>query len=161
MRVFKEEQRFTQWWLWAILLSINLFFVYVMFKQLWLKTPFGDNPMPNTVLIIFTLFFTALTLFFCVLKLQTIINNKGVHYRFYPIQKNYRVKNWDDIKTADVVKYNPILDYGGWGIKHNSYTVKNNIGIQLVLKNNKKLLIGTQKKEDVKKTIKNYKNKTH
>ena len=37
--------------------------------------------------------------------------------------------------------------------------VKGDIGIQIHFKNGKKLLIGTQKKEEVLLTLKNYKNK--
>lgn len=97
MKLFKEEQKFTQWWLWLLLISLNLLFVFGLYKQLILKQSFGDNPMPNVGLLISTLSFLGLTLFFYFLKLQTKIDEFGIHYRFYPIQLTYKTIFWKDI----------------------------------------------------------------
>ena len=56
---------------------------------------------------------------------------------------------------------------GGWGIKFglfgnkargNAVNISGDIGIQLELKNGKKLLIGTQKEAESKSVIQNYQN---
>jgi len=48
----------------------------------------------------------------------------------------------------------------GFGQKRGkSYTTNGNIGLQLQLTNCKKILIGTQKKEEIQRTIDTYKNK--
>ena len=62
--LFEEKQRFTQWWMWLIILlplGIGLYGCYVQF---YLQTPFGDKPMSNTGLLIFTLFGLAFVYFF-------------------------------------------------------------------------------------------------
>ncbi|EAR12449.1 hypothetical protein PI23P_07485 [Polaribacter irgensii 23-P] len=77
---------------------------------------------------------------------------------------------WQEIETAHVRNYNPIGEYSGWGIKggllwnkeKGKYVnISGAIGIQLVLKNGKKLLIGTQKKEEVNNVLKNYQKKIY
>ncbi|MCQ0110186.1 hypothetical protein JGC31_01235 [Zhouia sp. CL16] len=61
-----------------------------------------------------------------------------------------------------VIKYNPIKDYGGYGWrigfrgKGKALNIRGNKGIQIIYKNNKKLLIGTQKPELADKTITTY-----
>ena len=61
-----------------------------------------------------------------------------------------------------------LLEYGGWGLKGGllwkkskgiAINVSGNIGIQLELKNGKKLLIGTQKLQEAKQVLDTYKNK--
>ncbi|ALJ06742.1 hypothetical protein APS56_05200 [Pseudalgibacter alginicilyticus] len=71
---------------------------------------------------------------------------------------------WKDIKYAQTRTYNALLEYGGWGLKNGGFfakkgkaiNIKGNIGIQLILIDNKKLLIGTQKKLDADNVIGRY-----
>jgi hypothetical protein len=60
---------------------------------------------------------------------------------------------------AYIRKYNPIKDYGGWGIrwgsfrKGNAYNMSGNMGLQLVFKDGKKLLFGTQRSSELDQII--------
>ena len=98
-------------------------------------------------------------------RLKTKIDEKGVYYQFYPINFNEKFIPWSDISKCYVRKYNPIIEFGGWGYKMSPFgrgrvlNVKGNKGIQLELKNGKKLLLGTQKEELVKRTLEPYKYK--
>ena len=62
--LFKERQRFTQWWLWLILLGVNGLFLFGVFKQVINGQQFGNNPMSNAALLIATGLIIALTLLF-------------------------------------------------------------------------------------------------
>lgn len=65
------------------------------------------------------------------------------------------------MKKCYVPSYNPIREYGGWSY-HGSFgkgkvlNVKGNKGIQLEFKDGKKILIGTQKQEDIHNLIEQY-----
>lgn len=52
----------------------------------------------------------------------------------------------------------PIKEYGGWGIKgkfkSKAYNVSGNIGLQLYLKNGRKVLFGTQRQEAIENAMK-------
>jgi hypothetical protein len=45
--MFREEQKFTQWWLWVILIGVGIFPVFGIYKQLILGEKFGDKPMSD------------------------------------------------------------------------------------------------------------------
>ena len=62
--VFKEQQRFTQWWLWTLLSIIMLTFLIGIYNQLILGEPYGTNPVSNIGLILLVLFFFGIILFF-------------------------------------------------------------------------------------------------
>jgi hypothetical protein len=62
------------------------------------------------------------------------------------------------IRSNHVVQYRPILDYGGWGIRagRNGERVLNargNRGVRLELADGSKLLIGSQRPEELAETI--------
>ena len=49
---FKESQKFTQWWLWLIILSINILPLFGIYKQIILGEPFGDKPVSDVGLFL-------------------------------------------------------------------------------------------------------------
>ena len=50
--IFKETQRFSQWWLWLILIGTSILPLYGLYKQLVMGEPYGDNPTSDIGLII-------------------------------------------------------------------------------------------------------------
>jgi len=152
--LFTEEQRFKQWWLWLILLGINGLFLYGFFKQVIGGQAFGDKPMSNTELLITMGFTLLLTALFFNLRLETKIKKDGIYVRFFPFHLSFKHFRWETISESFVRQYNPILEYGGWGIrfgffgKGKAFNVSGNKSIQLVFTNGRKLLIGTKKPEE-------------
>jgi hypothetical protein len=162
MRIFKEEQRFTQ--LWLIVLMVISVLVPV---GLVLKEYLTENSTLRTVemiTILGSIFAFSLPIFF--FKLKTRIDEKGIHYQFFPLNRKFKSILWNEIETAYVRKYDPISEYGGWGLKGGFFrkkgraiNVKGDIGIQLELKNSKKILIGTQKETEAKQVLTTYQHK--
>lgn len=151
---FKEEQKFTQWWLWLILIGIGLLPIYGIYKQLILGEQFGDNPMSDLGLIIFTVFVFGLIAMFWYMRMITEIDQNEIRMSFFPFVKK-RVK-WKEIKNAEVVNYGFV---GGWGIRlctkyGTVYNTKGNKGLAIELLNGKKFLIGTQKETELSEIIK-------
>ncbi|MGB5360754.1 MAG: phosphoethanolamine transferase domain-containing protein [Eudoraea sp.] len=151
---FKEEQKFTQWWLWLILIGIGLLPIYGIYKQLILGEQFGDNPMSDLGLIIFTVFVFGLIAMFWYMRMITEIDQNEIRMSFFPFVKK-RVK-WKEIKNAEVVNYGFV---GGWGIRlctkyGTLYNTKGNKGLAIELLNGKKFLIGTQKETELTEIIK-------
>jgi len=141
---FKEKQKFTQWWLWLFLIGLGLFQVYGLFKQLVKGENFGDKPMSDIGLIIFTILPFGIIFLFWYLKLETIIDQKEIRIKFTPlVKKTFR---WEDIKSATVLNYK----FVGYGIRlftsyGTVYNTKGNTGLAIELKSGEKILIGTQK----------------
>ncbi|WP_367768796.1 hypothetical protein AB3G33_09875 [Flavobacterium sp. WC2421] len=154
---FKEEQKFTQWWLWILLIGIGFLPVFGIYKQLVIGEKFGDKPMSDLGLILFGFFIFGLIVLFYFMRLSTEIDKNEIRMRFYPFVKK-RV-SWGEIKSAEVVNYGFV---GGWGIRlwtkfGTVYNIKGSKGLAIELLNGKKFLIGTQKENELDKIVKGIK----
>ncbi|HRG67359.1 MAG: hypothetical protein JNL65_09655 [Saprospiraceae bacterium] len=156
---FKEKQKFTQWWFWLLIIGITCLFLFGLYQQLILKIPFGDNPTSDSTLVLISLIPILIIILFLISKLETEINELGVSYKFYPFHLSKKTIPWESIDKAYIRKYNPITEYGGWGFrlglfgKGRALNMSGNMGLQLELKDGKKLLIGTQKFEELEQLL--------
>lgn len=158
--LFTERQRFRQWWLWFILLGINGLFLFGVIKQVVGGEPYGDKPMSNTGLIITTALTVFLTFLFVSFRLETIIRKDGIYVRFFPFHLKFRHYAWETLTKCYVRQYAPIAEYGGWGLRYGfmgkgkALNVSGNKGLQLEFTDNKKLLIGTNKPDELTEILK-------
>lgn len=147
---FQEEQKFTQWWLWVILILTGIFPIFGMYKQFVLGESFGNKPMSDLGLLLFSLIIITINGLFFFMKLKTTMDKNGIQIHFFPFTKK-RVE-WNEIKHMKVLNYGFV---GGWGVRlwtkyGTVYNVKGNIGLAIELKNGKKFLIGTQKEIELR-----------
>ena len=164
MRIFKEEQRFTQTWL-IILLSISIIIpILIMINE------FSKE---NSTMTLNVLLLTISLMIICVLpifffKLITRIDETGIHYQFFPFHFSKRTILWSELNSAKTRKYDAIGEFGGWGLRGGifwkkskgiAYNVSGDLGIQLELATNKKILIGTQKENEVNAILTTYEHK--
>jgi len=147
---YREVQRFRQIWLWAVVLAITGMQWYAVVERFLFKRPFGDNPMRDIPLTIYWVIFgigLPALLFFS--QLITEVRDDGIYFRFSPFHWTFRRIAFTEIKQCKVQTYNPIRDYGGWGIriryKRKAYNVSGNRGVQIELTNGDRLLIGSQR----------------
>ncbi|MBL0105501.1 MAG: hypothetical protein IPP51_17980 [Bacteroidetes bacterium] len=153
--LYKEEQRYTQWWIWLIILAVNAIIVYGCIMQVLGGKQFGDNPMSNVGLIMFMLLFLAFSFFISRFRLQTNVKSDGVYVRFFPFQYKYKFYAWETITKSHVRSYSAFREFGGWGVRYGffgkgrAFTLKGNKGWQLEFADKGKLLIGTQRPEDL------------
>jgi len=167
---YREVQQFRQSWVWALLLAsilieliVMAIFAYGMVKQLAYGQPWGDRPMSDSslalvgglVILQCVVVGVGLPLFFRALKLITEVNADGLHVRFYPLTR--RTIEFFDIRHCEARTYNPVLEYGGWGIrwgrKGTAYNVSGDRGVQLELRNGRRLLIGSQRADELARAI--------
>jgi len=165
MKVFIEQQKFTQLLVIIILSIVIIVAGYSTFKELDQITTGSLTEKLSALsgLIIVLL----VVLLFTKLKLKTRIDEKGIYYQFFPFHLSFKFIDWNTISKCKIRNYNPITEYGGWGVKfglkkkEKAYTTKGNIGLQLVLKNGTKVLIGTQKKEELQRVLDTYQHKIY
>ncbi len=146
--LFSEQQYFRQWWL-------KLLFVFLYLPLLYFSLEESTSGLPVYFLYGMMILFT---LWFFNLNLKTKITTADITVVFdFVIYRYYRKFQLTDIKEISVITYNPIMDCGGWGIKWwkngQAYNIAGNKGFEIVLQDNKKYLIGTQKAEQVKRII--------
>ncbi len=154
---FHEVQRLNQWWIWAVVGPITLLMWWGFIQQIFLGIPFGTNPGPDWLIWLVWVAFGLIlptALAFC--QMRTHVDENGLQITYIPFFQ--RTIPFGQISECEAVTYKPILHYGGWGIrwspgKGSAYNVSGNQGVQLVLQDEKKLLIGSQKAEELAEAI--------
>ena len=90
--------------------------------------------------------------------LDTEITEDEIRLRYPPFINKPKVIPYSDIKSVQVRKYDPLGEYGGWGLrygwtnskKNRAYNIKGNMGLQLVLNDDMRILIGTMKPDELR-----------
>ncbi|WP_178987794.1 hypothetical protein [Winogradskyella schleiferi] len=164
MRIFKEEQRFNQLWL-IIVMALSVLVTIGIILGTYSNDPSSFSGLELILVIGVTILAAGLIFLF---KLSTRIDEFGIHYKFFPFHRSFKVIKWNEIHNAFVRKYSAVSEYGGWGLrgsllwnksKRKAINVSGTIGIQLILKNGNKLLIGTQKQNEAESVLATYKSK--
>lgn len=157
--LFKEKQRFNQWWLWLIFIGINGLFIYGFYVQIIEHKIFGGKPMSNTGIIISTCVSLILTFLFYFIGLETVVKEDGIYVRFFPFQRKYKYFAWHQLSKTFIRSYTPLVEYGGWGLRFSltgngtAYNVSGKMGLQLEIESKGRILIGTQKPQELNKVL--------
>ena len=160
--LFSETQRFKQWWLWILLIAINGLMIYGVIVQVINGHTFGGKAASNSQLLIGASISLLISIFVLSFRLDTQIKQDGIYVRLFPLQLSFKFFSWNNLLKCYVRNYNPVAEYGGWGLrlglfgKGTAYNISGNEGLQLEFTNGKKLLIGTQKPEELSEVIEKY-----
>ncbi len=162
---YSEIQRFRQPWLWSILISVWISaigaFGFVMDRQLVQDISKGNSSMNDSglkvSLILAIVLVTALIVLFAMAKLTTQIDKKFISYKYFPLHKSFRKIAWKSVVKFEVVTYQPVSQYGGWGIRAGKngkvFSVSGNRGLQIELRTGERILIGTTKANELSMSI--------
>ena len=141
--VFSEQQGFSR-------IIINGLFVLVVLLFLalaWQSQTQGLLVGAALVAVLWALMLAA--------KMTTQVVDDGVTIRtLFFINRHI---SYDEIVTAQSVVYKPLRDFGGWGYRigpgGKAYNMSGNLGVQLVLTRERRVLIGSQKPDDLAAAI--------
>ena len=130
-----------------------------MIKQVVFHHPFNAIPMPDIAMILFWL---VLGIGMPVLFFIGKSYNPGAKRRFISallsFSQVFSKNSAEDSEDYRVKTYRPIMEYGGWGIRYgktgNAFNVSGNRGVELVFKESRSLMIGSQTPEKLAKAIK-------
>jgi hypothetical protein len=159
--LFFEEQPMSDNKLFYALLAagfgIIAFFGYGIYRQIIVGEPFGDRPMGDTELLVVGCLYIALGLVFVFGFLRgglvTEVRPGGLYIRFSPFHRDFRGIPLDGVRSCRSIRYRPILDYGGWGIRmgfrKKAYNVSGNAGVEIEYEDGRMLLIGSRKADQL------------
>ena len=163
--LFRESQRFRQPYIIVLVLLPCVLTIaiigYGMISQLVFDKPFGNDPMPDLVLlisgpVIILLILGPLALVF-LCRLETTVRPDGLYVRFYPFHLSERKIPLEILVSFRALTYRPIRDYGGWGLRFGkggrAYNVHGRKGVRLEFADGKHLLIGSQRSEELAAAI--------
>ena len=90
-----------------------------------------------------------------VMTFETKITEEGMLYRYPPLIWKWKLASFEDLQEVKLTKYLLWSQFGGPGYKRRIFgtgrgiVIKGNQGVQLIFKNGKKLLLGTQKPNEI------------
>ncbi len=155
--MFREIQRFRQWWVWLLVYGIASLVWYGLIQQIIFGKPFGTNPAPDWAMwLIWLLCGIGLPVFFHSLRLIVEVREDHIYIRYAPLVT--RKIPFVEIERYEARTYQPIKEYGGWGIKgwsrkKTAYNVSGNQGVELKLHDGRQVMIGSQRPQELAQAI--------
>jgi len=138
--MYREVQRFRQRWLWALLGGIALFMLVL-------------KPVSWFGLVIIG----AVAAFLYSLRLETEVRADGIYLKMWPLHQSFRRIQWTEIDRYEPRQYNPLREFGGWGIRwvpgRVAYNVSGNQGVWIERTSNRSVLVGSQRVKDLTNAI--------
>ncbi len=156
--IYREVQQFRQGWIWVSVSALAWLVWYATVKQLLLHRPFGNRLMPDIPMVIFWFIFgIGLPALFYFSQLVTEVRDDGIYIRFSPFHRTFRRTAFTEVKQFEMRTYRSFREYGGHGIRYGSkgkaYNVSGDRGVQIELLNGNRVLIGSQRAEELVQAI--------
>lgn len=89
-------------------------------------------------------------------ELRVEVRPDGLYVRFFPLTRQHRFA-WSEIESAEPRRYRPMREFGGWGVRFSrggkAYNVAGDRGVQLVFTDGRRLLIGSQRADELAEAI--------
>ena len=150
--LFREVQRFRQWFFWIPVLVVTGVIWWQFWEQIIRQHPQGQQPIPDwaawVLTIVFGLGFPA---FAAIVRLVTTVTPDSLTVGLAPFRP--KLIPLSTIATAMEREYSPMREFGGWGIRTSregrAYNAHGNMGVQLVLDDGSRILIGTQRPQEL------------
>ena len=150
--IFTETQHFEFWHVLVLVGVAALIFYCIKNYKAKQGSPINST-IGKVVLYICAALPVPIIILFLVMSLNTRIDSKGINVKFSPFDREWKTYEWKTIKTCDVRTYDPMHDYGGWGMRNGAYNVSGDKGLFIRFTNGEHFLIGTQKPEELKKVL--------
>ena len=147
---FRETQWFARRWWWLLLVLLG--------AAVWLGYSSPQYNLKSRLLLASPgLVIGLLVVLLALLRLEVRLDADGVHCRYFPLLWRWRHWPWSEFRQVFARRYSPLGDYGGWGLRglrgNKAYNVWGSEGLQLVFKSNNRLLLGTQRPEEVRAAL--------
>ena len=155
---FREEQRHLPLWVYPLIAPPVVLAWWFFVREWILGIPLEARPAPAWLAwVVFLSVGVGLPLLLATLRLKVVMRKDELWFRYFPFWA--KIIPLSEISSCEMRRFRPLRDYGGWGLKGTpwagmSYTVRGNKGAQLVLKNGKRILIGSQRAEELAAAIK-------
>nr|WP_321231191.1 hypothetical protein [uncultured Psychroserpens sp.] len=155
--IFKENLNLFRRNSLLIWIGFGLLFAFLVYSQITSRNDYNDhtkNWILGIIIVVVSLFFSFISLLaYFMVRLKTEISEEQIRIKYLRIIE--KTINWEQVVSADIVTCKIVGNKlaTGW---ENYGAVKNNKGsnaIAIVLKNGKKILIGTEKVAELNKLI--------
>jgi hypothetical protein len=143
VRYFHEEQRFRQWWIWALLLIVAL--------PILVLAATGEPALLLGALIVI-----AVSALIALARLVVDVDRDAITVAFHFLWPTRRIPI-STVRRAQATKYRALLDYGGYGVRFGlrgwAFNVSGDEGVVVETNDGSSLLIGSQRPEELESAI--------
>jgi len=133
---FREAQQFRQPWIWALLGGIALLMLVL-----------GPISWAGLLVVV------AVAGLLYSLRLKTEVRADGIYLKLWPLHRSFRRISWPEIERYEARRYQPLREFGGWGIRWPpgkvAYNVSGNRGVWLERTDGRSVLVGSQRPEEL------------
>lgn len=106
---------------------------------------------PPWLVVLVTIVAAAALLVLLGSNLRTDVRTDAVYVRYFPFHVKPRRLAYDEIRSCTPRTYDPIGEYGGWGLRgrgdDRAWNMRGSQGVQLVFHDGRRLLLGSQRAE--------------
>jgi hypothetical protein len=156
--LFKEKQYMKDAWVWLLLfaLSTGSFAFLVLTYDASVENKFTIN---NLLVFgsILGFLFLALYILFRIMYLDLLIKSDYIEYKYFPFVIKAKRIYKEDIISYEIKKYIPrednINSKGKKYIRREYYYMSRELGLFLILKDNKIIMLGTQRKQAIQSAM--------
>lgn len=153
---YKETQRFRNKILWGIIIAFDICML-AGFSWLSYSLKFTESGLSQhstdleiwTIWFLFGLFIPTLITSLFLMKLVVEVGERALVILMFPFVK--RRIPYDKIVSCEICKFNPALDYGGWGVRYTfggwAYIVSGNRGVKITLDQQKQVVVSSDNPE--------------
>lgn len=156
--LFHEEQRFQVLRLRVMLALPPIALLALAVWQVGLGHPWGQHPMSNGGLIGLTIFLWLVYFRLITVRLVTDVRPPWVSIGLRGLWPARRIA-LSNIAGAKVVTFQPMRDFGGYGIRSSrqgkAYLAAGTRGVRLELKNCSAIIIGSARPEELSQALRN------
>ena len=159
--LFSEHQQLPKWLNWVIILPEALILALVVIQSVYqaLQTHKSIASTDLLVPLVIVCVVTILPVVFVLAaKLVTTVSDDGMSIRWIPLQLHPVKIDLDNAVSVTAMTYNALRDFGGWGIRYGLhgmiYNMQGNKAICITYQQGKKLMIGTQRPDELLAAVK-------
>ncbi len=151
-RPFFEKQRFPLRRIGVVLAIPPCGMLGLLIWQVLLGNPWGKHPMSNGNVIFWTLFLWAIYFHLITVRLVTKACDGELLISLRGLWRSRRILR-NEIQAAVRITYDPIRDYGGYGIRTGrfgkAYVAESTQGVRLKLANGDTVIIGSNRPDEL------------
>ncbi len=147
----RQNRLFIVIWLPAVIMWV------LFFQQIILGQMVGNQPAPDWfVILLWILLGWGLPVVYFIARMTVEVTAKHIAIWYIPfVNRNIAIA---DITDVEKTMYSPMTSFGGWGIRMRfdgtfAYTVIGNQGVMLTLTDGKQVLIGSQRSDELARSI--------
>jgi len=147
--LYREVQHFRMWMFWVPIAVVTGLVWYEFYQQVVRDNAAGTQPLPDWAAWVLAIVFgIGLPVVGYLLRLITEVRPDDIYMHVFPFRGSHiPIKDIDEAEARD---YSGQREYGGWGVRTTAkggkaYTAFGTKGVQLWLKKDERILIGTQK----------------